>query len=580
MSYSAPLQDLEFIFRHLIDLPALAGLPPFADLELTEDTASAILGEAARVAAEVMAPANRIGDSKGAELVDGRVRLPDEFAAIQKAMRDGGWVGISLPARVGGQGLPALFNTVTAEFWNSANMAFALNPTLCIGAANAILAHGSDEQVEKFLRPIAEGRWSGTMNLTEPQAGSDLGTVKTRAERHGDHYRISGQKIYITWGEHELTENIVHLVLARLPDAPEGTRGISLFIVPKVLVNDDGSIGERNDVQCLSLEHKMGIHASPTCVMSYGEEGGAVGYLVGEEHKGLAYMFTMMNEARLIVGVQGLAVGEAAYRKALAYARERVQGGMAIVHHPDVARMLMTQKALVEAMRAVACVESVNLDFAHPNADGKAQKRADLMIPVIKGWFTELGQEVASLGIQVHGGMGYIEETGAAQFYRDVRIAAIYEGTNGIQAADLVTRKLGRDRGQAMAALMVEMQRDIDAAVGAGLSAEAGQLQAALDAHRKTTDQLLATLQSDLPQALLNSFDYLMATGFLCGGWQMLRTLIVVRGRENAGYREKCSTARFYLSRLLPRAGLHQQLCLEAIQLAEWHPVLTEGLDG
>jgi len=560
MSYQAPLADLDFVLRHLVDLPALLALPVFDSLDLNADIAS-ILAEAGKVASQVLSPANRLGDIEGAAQEGQKVFLPEAFGTVHKAVMEGGWTGVSLPEEVGGQGLPVLFNTIIAEFWNSANMAYALNPMLSIGVANTILAHGTEGQVQTYVRPIAEGRWTGTMNLTEPQAGSDLSNIQMRAVKEDDHYRITGQKIYITWGEHELAENIIHLVLARLPDAPAGTRGISLFIVPKYLVNHDGSLGERNDVKCLSLEHKMGIHASPTCAMSYGDEGGATGYLVGEEHSGLPQMFTMMNEARIIVGVQGLGIGEVAWQNAEEYARQRVQGGREIVNHPDVARMLMTQKALVEAMRAIACVESVNLDFARHGGDEKTQKRVDLMIPVIKAWFTELGQEIASLGIQIHGGMGYIEETGVAQYYRDIRIAAIYEGTNGIQAADLVVRKLGRDRGRAMFGLLENIQVAIDAAMEVGLSLEGGCLQTVLDDHREATDLMLSLLEAGVPHALFNSFDYLMATGYLCGGWQMLRALMAVKGKKDSFSQKKEATAMFYLTRLLPRGTLHHQLC-------------------
>ena len=396
------------------------------------------------------------------------------------------------------------------------------------------------------------------MNLTESGAGSDLGVMKTRAVPEGDHYRIFGQKIYITWGDHDATENIVHLVLAKLPDAPEGSKGISLFVVPKFLVNGDGSLGERNDVYPVSTEHKLGIHGSPTCVMAFGDNEGAIGYLVGEENEGLRCMFTMMNEARLKIGLQGLSVGEGAYQQAVAYARERVQGGVPIIRHPDVKRMLLTMRALNEAMRAFAYTEAVSMDRAHHQKDAAQQARLDLMIPVVKGWLTEVGEELASLGVQVHGGMGFVEETGAAQYLRDVRITSIYEGTNGIQAQDLVARKLGRDGGAAMEALLAEVDKTL-ASLQAHLPDLHAALQEAVDQLRYSTETILASFRDNRPTALARAFDYMMQTGYVMGGWHLARSALVARQRLDAGsdnpfYERKLATARFYMGTLLPRA--------------------------
>ncbi|GIX29648.1 MAG: acyl-CoA dehydrogenase [Porticoccaceae bacterium] len=552
MDYQPPLEDWAFLLDHLVDLGALARLPAFAKQDLSTETARAVFAEAGRVAAEVLAPLNGVGDRLGARLEGDRVVLPEGFAAAWRALAEGGWTGISLPVEAGGLGLPELFNTVVAEFWNGANMAFALNPMLSLGAAGAILAHGTAAQIEAWVPAIARGEMSGTMNLTEPEAGSDLGPIRTRAEPAGDHFRIRGQKIFITWGEHELARNIVHLVLARLPDAPPGSRGLSLFLVPKFLPD-----GRRNDLRCLALECKLGLHASPTCQMSYGERDGAVGWLLGEANRGLACMFTMMNEARLKVGIQGLGVAERARQASIAYARSRQQGGVAIARHPDVVRMLLTQRALVEAMRAVAGVEAVVLDRARHGEDPDLQARVDLLIPVIKGWFTELAQEVASLAIQIHGGAGYVEETGVAQLWRDVRVAAIYEGTNGIQAADLVRRKLGRDDGVAMARLLAEIAGDCQRPPQ-GAAACAAALAATATVQGALTRALVEALGRDPEDALLGSFDYLMATGYLLGGWQMLRAWRAAQG-EAPFAQAKRATARFYLEHLLPRARAHQE---------------------
>jgi len=560
---------MQFLIDDVLDVGSVLGsLPHYNELGLGSELTTALLDEAAKFASDVVSPLRRVGDANPARCSDSMVTIPPGYGDAIRQLGAGGWVGISAPQHQGGQGLPELFGTAACEMWNSADMAFALEPFLSAGAALAISAHASQALQAMYLEKIYSGDWSGTMNLTESSAGSDLGPMKTRAEREGDHYRIFGQKIYITWGDHDANENIIHLVLARLPDAPEGSRGISLFLVPKFLVNADGTLGERNDAFPVSVEHKLGIHGSPTCVMAYGDNGGAIGYLVGEENQGLACMFTMMNEARLKVGLQGLGASEGAYQKAVSYARERVQGGVPIIEHADVKRMLLTMRALNEAMRALAYSEAVTMDLAHAGPEGTreaSQRRIDLMIPVIKGWLTELGMEVTSLGVQVHGGMGYVEETGAAQYLRDVRITPIYEGTNGIQAADLLNRKLGRDGGATMEAMQSEIRDVVNALIAhddAALNTMGAQLNEALAEHAATTQALLATLADDRFSALGGSFDYMMQTGYLFGGWQLARSALVAAALSAAGDRvmfcdRKISTARFYMERLLPRARSH-----------------------
>ncbi|MEO1080525.1 MAG: acyl-CoA dehydrogenase [Pseudomonadota bacterium] len=562
--YRAPVEDMSFLIDEVLDAGGrLGALPRFSDLGVGEELTTALLDEAARLAGEVLAPLRRVGDMNPARCEDGKVTITPGYAEALQALAEGGWFGISADANWGGQGLPEVYGTAAAEMWNSADMAFALAPFLSSGAALAIAAHGSDALKQRYLDKLHSGQWTGTMNLTEAGAGSDLGPMKTRAERRGDHYLITGQKIYITWGDHDAAENIIHLVLARLPDAPEGSGGISLFLVPKYLVNEDGSLGEMNDLRPVSTEHKLGIHGSPTCVMAYGDEGGAVGYLVGEENRGLTCMFTMMNEARLKVGIQGLGASEGSYQQAVAYAHERVQGGVPIIQHADVKRMLLTQRALTEAMRALAYSEAVTMDLAHHGSEeqrASAKARIDLMIPVIKGWMTETGQELTSLGVQVHGGMGYVEETGAAQYLRDVRITSIYEGTNGIQAADLVGRKLARDGGSAMAEVLDELSSDARAMREfGGRMATIGQRL--LDAAALQTASTEAVLQmtANSPEAARGAaFDYMMQTGFLFGGWQLARGAVIAERQLAAGsdrefYARKIATAAFYASSLLPR---------------------------
>ena len=573
-AYFAPTRDMQFVINELADLNAVAALPAFAEQDVGPDLTEAVLEEAAKLAAEVLAPLNKSGDAQGASIGPDGVIPADGFTAAYQQFVEGGWNGLGCSTEYGGQGLPELVNIATQEMWNAANMSFALCPMLNGGAIEAIRHAGSSEQKALFLPKMVSGEWTGTMNLTESQAGSDLSAVRSRAVPEGDHYRIYGQKIFITWGEHNMTENTIHLVLARTPDAPEGVKGISLFIVPKFMVNADGSLGARNDVHAVSIEHKLGIHASPTCVMAFGDQEGAIGYLVGEENKGLAYMFVMMNEARFKVGVQGLAIGERAYQAAREYAKDRVQGRpvgtksgdrVAIIHHPDVRRMLMTMKAQNEAMRALAYVVAAHLDQArhHPDAAQRKihQARVDLLIPVVKGWSTELGIEIASLGVQVYGGMGFVEETGACQHLRDSRITTIYEGTTGIQAADLAGRKLSMDKGAAMQALIADITataEDLGQAVGDDMTAIRDGLRAGVQALAMATDWILSC--NDPRATMAISVDYMMLTGYVCGGWQMARAARVAQTRLASGqdplfHEAKLLTARFYAEHILPKAG-------------------------
>jgi alkylation response protein AidB-like acyl-CoA dehydrogenase len=582
--YRAPLEDMRFVIDEVLRVEeTLGSLPRFADLGVGEDLTAALLEEGGKLAAEVLAPLRRAGDMHPARCEEQRVIITPGYAEAMQQLAAGGWFGISADREFGGQGLPELYATAASEMWNGADMAFALAPFLSSGAALAIAAHGSDTLKQSYLEKLHSGEWTGTMNLTESGAGSDLGPMKTRAVPSGDHYLITGQKIYITWGDHDAVDNIVHLVLARLPDAPEGSRGISLFLVPKFLVNDDGTLGARNDVYPVSTEHKMGIHGSPTCVMAFGDHGGAVGYLVGEENRGLACMFTMMNEARLKVGLQGLGASEGAYQQALAYARERVQGGVAIIQHADVKRMLLTMKALTEAMRALAYSEAVTMDLAHYGSEGEReaqQARIDLMIPVVKGWMTEVGVELTSLGVQVHGGMGYVEETGAAQYLRDVRITPIYEGTNGIQAADLVGRKLDRDGGSTMALVLNEIRSDAQAMASVeGQLSDIGQrLLDAVAGHEASSEAVLKMLAENPEAARAAAFDYMMQTGFLFGGWQLARGAAlasrqVAAGSDNDFYPRKVATALFYMQSILPRCEGYAGALLNATGAVQQYPV-------
>ena len=574
MTYTAPLADMRFALREVAGLSGVAALPGYE--HATDDTIDAVLEEAGKLAGNGLAPLNREGDKVGAKLENGVVRTAPGFAAIYKEFVEGGWNSLPFDPEFGGQGMPWLLATAVQEMWQAANMGFGLVLLLNQGAIDAIHHHGSDAQKASYLPRMISGEWTGTMNLTEPQAGSDLGQLKSRAVKNGDHYLVTGQKIFITYGEHDMAENIVHLVLARTPDAPAGVRGISLFIVPKYLPDADGKPGKRNDLRCVSLEHKLGIHASPTCVMSFGDDGGAIGYLVGEEGRGLSYMFTMMNNARLSVGIQGLAIAERAYQQAAAFARTRVQSkddgsaapaSVSIVHHADVRRMLMTMRAQIEAMRALGYYTAAGIDGALKQPDKaagrKIQDRVDLLIPIVKAWFTDLGNEIASTGVQIHGGMGFIEETGAAQHLRDARILPIYEGTNGIQARDLVGRKVAKDGGETMLALVAEMRataEEMKAAPGDDLEAIRTGLSAAADALEDATKWVAQSVKAELVNALAGSVPFLRLAGTALGGWLLARSALVAQTRlgqrdgDPAFLEAKLVTARFYTEVILPPA--------------------------
>jgi alkylation response protein AidB-like acyl-CoA dehydrogenase len=565
---------MQFVIEELVGLADITAMPACA--EVTQDLVEAVLGEAGKFAAEVLDPLNRSGDQQGAQLADGKVTPPAGFAEAYKQFTDAGWNSLSGPTEFGGQGLPHIVAMAVQEMWNSANMAFCLCPMLTSGVIEALKLRGSPEQKQHYMSKLVAGEWSGTMNLTEPQAGSDLSAVRTRAVPEGAHYRIYGTKIFITWGEHDMARNIVHLVLARTPDAPEGVKGISLFIVPKYLLNAHGSPGARNDVKCVSIEHKMGIHASPTCVMSYGEGEGAVGYLVGEENRGLEYMFIMMNHARLGVGLEGVAIAERAYQHARDYAKTRVQGRaigqksgdrVTIINHPDVRRMLLTMKAQVEAMRALAYTASAALDKAKHHPDDAERKRnqayVDLLIPIVKGWCTEQAIEVASTGVQIHGGMGFIEETGAAQYLRDARITAIYEGTTGIQAADLVGRKIGYEKGATAAVVIAQMRRLISALAqnaNADVAAQHDALVRGVDALAHATKWVVDKFPQDPNAVAAVSVPYLKLWGIVAGGWLMARAAEIsaatlASGAGDVGFcKTKIATARFYVEHILPQA--------------------------
>ena len=573
-TYIAPLKDMQFVIRELAGLSEITALPGFG--EVNAELAEAVLGEAAKFGQEVLEPLNREGDKQGAKLVDGKVTLPKGFKEAYRKFAEAGWNGLAAPQSHGGQGLPHIVATPVQEIWKSSNMALCLAPMLTAGVLEALKLHASPKQQQEYLPRLISGEWCGTMNLTEPQAGSDLSAVRTRAVREGDHYRIQGTKIFITWGEHDMTENIVHLVLARTPDAPEGVKGISLFIVPKYLPRPDGTAGERNDVRCVSIEHKLGIHASPTCVLAYGDQKGAVGYLVGEENRGLEYMFTMMNHARLVVGVEGVAVGERAYQHALEYAKTRVQGReigqrsgdrVTIIHHPDVRRMLMSMRAQTEAMRALAYFAAAARDKAehHPDSTEKRRSQAlhELLTPIVKGWCTEQGVEIASTGIQVHGGMGFVEETGAAQYLRDARITTIYEGTTGIQANDLIGRKVAYEKG-ATASAVIEAMRSLDAKLGAApggdFAAMRANLKEAVEGLGDATRWLVETYPKDAKAASGVAVPYLKLFGTVAGGWLMARAALVARAKledpdtDHDFLEAKLATARFYCDHELPRA--------------------------
>jgi butyryl-CoA dehydrogenase len=579
MSYVAPIKEIRFVLDELAGLREIRKLAGNEDA--TEETVAAVLEENARLMGEVVAPLNRLGDVEPSAWRNGEVTTPPGFKEAFRAFVSAGWQGIQHPAEYGGQGLPKIVAAPCMEMLQSANLSFALCPLLTDGAIEALLTAGSDAQKTLYVPKLIDGTWTGTMNLTESQAGSDLAQVKSRAVPQPDgSFRISGQKIFITFGEHDLAENIIHLVLARTPDAPAGVKGISLFLVPKFLVNKDGSTGARNDVFCASIEHKLGIKASPTAVLIYGDgkftpEGrpGAVGYLIGEENRGLEYMFIMMNAARFQVGMQGIAIAERAYQKAAAFAKERVQsravegsqGPVAIINHPDVRRMLMFMRANTEAARAIAYVAAGLFDVAHGASDATMRKQAnaayDYLVPIVKGWSTEMSIDVTSTGVQVHGGMGFIEETGAAQYYRDARILTIYEGTTAIQANDLVGRKTARDGGTVAKAFIVQMRATAaelgDAAGSDDLRAIRTPLLEAIDAYEAVVDYVVATYNAEIRSVFAGSVPYLKLAGITHGGWQMARAALAARraqaakGADTEFLRAKIATARFFADHML-----------------------------
>ena len=572
MSYTAPIKDMMFVMQELAGLDDIATLPGLE--EANADTAQAVLEESAKLCGEVLAPLNVEGDRNPSSWKDGKVTASPGFADAFRQFAAGGWQGVQHPVEYEGQGLPKLIATACIEMLNASNLSFALCPLLTDGAIEALLTAGSEAQKQTYVPRLISGEWTGTMNLTEPQAGSDLALVRTRAEPQGDgSYKIFGTKIFITWGEHDMADNIVHLVLARTPDAPEGVKGISLFLVPKFLVNDDGSLGGRNDVHCVSIEHKLGIKASPTAVLQFGDHGGAIGQLIGEENRGLEYMFIMMNAARFAVGMQGVAVADRAYQKAAAYAKERVQSrpvdgsakqAVSIIQHPDVRRMLSTMRALTEASRALAYVAASHSDIAHHHADEatRAEHLAlyEYLVPIVKGWSTELSVDVASLGVQVHGGMGFIEETGAAQYYRDARILPIYEGTTAIQANDLIGRKTLRDGGAVANKLLTGIAQTVEALKqqkGAAFESMQQHLSRGHDALQSAVTFVVANAKSDPNAVFAGSVPYLKLAGTVLGGWQMARAMLAAQAKLNndpSFYGAKLATAQFFAEHVLPQA--------------------------
>jgi len=581
MSYIAPIKDMVFNMEHLAGLEQVAQIPAFEDMGV--ETAQAVLEECAKLNESVLVPLNWEGDKNPSFFKDGHVTTTPGFKEAYQQYCEGGWQSLQHPADFGGQGLPKTIGAACGEMLNSANMSFALCPMLTDGAIEALLTAGSDELKATYLEKLISGEWTGTMNLTEPQAGSDLAAVRTRAEPLPDGtYKVFGTKIFITYGEHDMAENIIHLVLARVQGAPEGVKGISLFVVPKFMVNKDGSLGARNDVHCVSIEHKMGIKASPTAVLQYGDHGGAIGFLVGEENRGLEYMFIMMNAARYAVGVQGISIAERAYQKAVTFSRDRVQsrpvdGSMKtsapIIHHPDVRRMLMTMRAYTEGCRAMATVAAAAYDASHHHPDADTRKDNltfyEFLVPLVKGFSTEMSLEVTSLGVQVHGGMGFIEETGAAQYYRDSKILTIYEGTTAIQANDLIGRKTGRDGGQTakgIAAQIANTEADLLKSGSANAKAMAARLKAAREAFLNVVDFVVAGAKASPNAVFAGSVPYLMLTGNLVAGWQMARALLVaeaelVKGNDAVFMQSKITTARFYADHILTKVpGLRDSI--------------------
>ncbi|MEI7427974.1 MAG: acyl-CoA dehydrogenase [Betaproteobacteria bacterium] len=570
MTYQAPVKEMMFLMNHLAGLEQISRLPYFSEASVDADTAEAILTESAKFSEEVLSPLNWIGDQQPSHFKDGHVVTTPGFKEAFDKYVEAGWQGITHPSEYGGQGLPKIISTACQEMANSACLSFSLCPMLTDGAIEALIVAASDDLKKRFIPNMISGKWTGTMNLTEPQAGSDLALVRTRAEPVDDGtYKIFGTKIYITYGEHDFSENIIHLVLARTPTAPEGVKGISLFVVPKFLVDDHGNIGQRNDVHCISIEHKLGIKASPTAVLQYGDHGGAIGYLVGEENRGLEYMFIMMNAARFGVGMQGVSLAERAYQKAVSYAKERIQsrdlagstGSVAIIHHPDVKRMLMTMRSYTEGARTLAYVAVAASDAAEHALDEKTRQENqafyEFLVPIIKGFSTEMAVQVASLGVQIHGGMGFIEETGAAQYYRDARILPIYEGTTAIQANDLIGRKTLRDGGATAQAIVKQIART-EEALAASNSAAAKIMLEQLKLARQSLEQvvmyILTNVKTDIKAVFAGSVSYLQICGLTLAGWQMARALLEaekLHDQDPDFYHAKINTAQFYAQHLL-----------------------------
>jgi len=577
--YKAPISEINFVINDLFNISKLTSIPEFA--EATPELIDAVVEEAGKFAAEVFAPLNRVGDIQHSRAKDGEVTTPEGFKEAYQLFVDNGWMSLAQNPDFGGQGLPFTVHMIASEFWNSANTSMALCPMLTAGAIDAFAAHASESLQQTYLPKLISGEWTGTMNLTESHAGSDLSNLKTKATPNGDHFLLRGQKIFITWGEHDMAENIVHIVLAPLVDAPAGVKGLSLFVVPKYLVNEDGSLGQRNDVNVVSTEHKLGINASPTCVMSFGENSGAIGYMVGEPGQGLACMFTLMNHARLEVGLEGVGLSERAYQDALDYARTRVQGrdpetgeSTPIIGHADVQRMLMQMKSLTDAMRALCFDASMSHDLRSHAVESDERdyhaKRFALLTPITKAWCTELVNEVTSLGVQIHGGMGFIEETGVAQHYRDARITSIYEGTNGIQANDLVGRKLIRDSGAGFASLIAEMNETLESSDDSGLAS----LFAAYRDHLElSANYILENADTSAKFEGAVAYNFLMQMGYVCGAWYHVRSAAQAAEKLAAGVgdpqflQNKVLAARFFVRQLLPRAKAYGDAIIEGANI-------------
>ena len=565
--YEAPVKDLNFVIKNLINLDELANIPDYQ--EFSDDLIDAILEEAGKIGSEVLDPCNLSGDHEGSKRLDnGDVKTPAGYKEAYESLRDGGWFGLEAKEQFGGQQIPVTLSAAVNEIWHSSNMSLALCHLLTQGLIYALQKSASDDQKSFFIPKLASGEWTGTMNLTEPQAGTDLSSIKTKAVKENGHYKISGQKIYITYGEHDLSENIIHLVLARTPDAPEGNKGISVFIVPKFIPNDDGSVGQKNDVTCLSIEKKLGVKGSPTAVLQFGENGGAIGYLVGEENQGLNIMFEMMNHARFSVGVQGLAVSERAYQQSKMYAFDRVQGipidgkkGDPIIEHPDVLRLASTMKSEVEAMRALAIYGGFALDMTKSSQSKYWDTKSSLMIPIIKGWLTERSLEITSNAIQIHGGMGFIEETGIAQHYRDARILPIYEGTTAIQANDLVFRKTLRDNGKAITDLINEINtevNEISKSDDKNLQSICHKMRASIETTNKVINHIVS-ISNNKKRPAVSGVNYLMMLGYVFGGWMMMKTASKSIDLKNKNENDeeflnaKISSSMIYFSSILPK---------------------------